>query len=176
MPEVSDEKLMQRYAKGDVTAFNELYQRHRGALYRYFFRQVSDPVVANDLYQGTWEKVIRSRNSFQNPAPFAAWLYRIAHNHLVDHFRKTRLSSTLESGELKDHRPDPSEAAIDDEQHRQLHEGILGLPEDQRSALLLKLESGLKVQEIAFATGVSHETVKSRLRYAVSKLKKSLVT
>jgi RNA polymerase sigma-70 factor (ECF subfamily) len=176
MREVSDEKLMRRYVKGDVMAFNELYQRHRGALYRFFLRQVSDPAVANDLYQGTWEKVIKARHSFRSTASFTAWFYRIAHNHLVDHYRRTRLSSTIENEALEDQGSDPSQAAIKDEQNRQLREGINCLPEDQRSTLLLKLESGLKMEDIATATGVSKETVKSRLRYAVQKLKKSLVT
>lgn len=176
MREVSDEKLMQRYAKGDFGAFEELYERHRGALYRYFLRQVNDPASANDLYQGTWEKLIRARKSYRNPAPFNAWLYRIAHNHLVDHFRRARPLLPAEDETLVDNKAEPSQVAVDQEQSEQLKAGIHCLPEEQRSTLLLKLESGLKMEEIARVTGVSRETVKSRLRYAVRRLKRSMVT
>ena len=175
MREVSDEKLMQRYAKGDINAFEELYARHRGALYRYFLRQVNDPASANDLYQGTWEKLIRARESYRNPAPFNAWLYRIAHNHLVDHFRRVRPSVPAESEALVDTQAEPSQAVVDQERSEQLRVGIHCLPEEQRSTLMLKLESGLKMEEIARVTGVSRETVKSRLRYAVKRLKRSMV-
>lgn len=175
MRELSDEKLMRRYAKGDAKAFDELYQRHRGPLYRYFIRQVSDPATANDLYQGAWEKLIRARLSYRREVPFTAWLYKVAHNHLVDHFRRLRPTDSVENETLRDGRPDPSQNIIDDEQDQQLREGISCLPEEQRNTLLLKLETGLKMEEIANITGVSKETVKSRLRYAVNKLKRSLV-
>ena len=175
MREMSDENLMRRYAKGDAKAFDELYQRHRAPLYRYFIRQVKDPATANDLYQGAWEKLIKGRLSYRSAVPFKAWLYKVAHNHLIDHFRRARPSDPMENCSLKDERSDPSQSAIEGEQNRQLREGINCLPEDQRNTLLLKLETGLKMEEIARVTGVSKETVKSRLRYAVNKLKRSLV-
>lgn len=175
MREMSDEKLMRRYAKGDAKAFDELYQRHRGPLYRYFIRQVNDPATANDLYQGAWEKLIKARLSYRSAIPFKAWLFKVAHNHLVDHFRRTRPFEAMENDTLKDGQPEPSQNVIDREQNRQLREGIICLPEEQRHTLLLKLETGLKLEDIARITGVSKETVKSRLRYAVNKLKRSLV-
>jgi RNA polymerase sigma-70 factor (ECF subfamily) len=175
MRELSDEKLMQRYAKGDTTAFDELYARHRAPLYRYFIRQVSDRATANDLYQGAWEKIIRARDRYRESSSFTVWLYAIAHNHLVDHYRSIRPAQPLEMEDLTDQRPGPVEDVIDGEQNEQLLAGICALPEEQRTTLLLKLETGLKMEEIARVTGVSTETVKSRLRYAVGKLKRSLV-
>ena len=175
MREISDEKLMQRYAKGDAKAFDQLYARHRAPLYRYFIRQVNNPATANDLYQGAWEKIIKARHSFRPKAPFKVWMYRIAHNHLVDHFRRLRPEDSVEPDTLSDTHPDPSKGAIENEQNELLRAGINALPVDQRNTLLLKLESGLKMEEIARVTGVGRETVKSRLRYAVNYLKRSLV-
>ena len=175
MREISDEKLMQRYAKGDAKAFDQLYARHRAPLYRYFIRQVSNPATANDLYQGAWEKIIKARHSFRPKAPFKVWMYRIAHNHLVDHNRRLRPEDSVEPDTLSDTHTDPSKDAIENERNELLRAGINALPLDQRNTLLLKLESGLKMEEIARVTGVGRETVKSRLRYAVNHLKRSLV-
>lgn len=175
MREMSNEKLMQRYAKGDAKAFDELYSRHRGALYRYFIRQIKEPATANDLYQGAWEKIIKARKSYRQEFPFTAWMYRIAHNHLVDHFRRLRPDDDTETDTLADERINPVQHASNAERSKQLRQGIICLPAEQRDTLLLKLETGLKMEEIAEVTGVSRETVKSRLRYAVNKLKRSLV-
>jgi RNA polymerase sigma factor (sigma-70 family) len=175
MRETSDEKLMQQYAKGDAKAFDQLYARHRAPLYRYFNRQVNDAATANDLYQGAWEKIIKARGKYRPTSPFTAWMYRIAHNHLVDHYRRLQPADPVEMEILSDDQPGPAQDVIDGEQNRQLRAGIINLPEEQRNTLLLKLETGLKMEEIARVTGVSRETVKSRLRYAVNKLKRSLV-
>jgi len=175
MREMSDEQLMQRYAKGDAQAFDHLYERHRGALYRYFIRQVSDTATANDLYQGVWEKIIKARKKYRSSAPFVMWMFRIANNHLVDHYRRLRPAGAVDTDLLADSRSDPIQGAIDGEQNQQFQAGINALPLEQRNTLLLKLETGLKMEEIAELTGVSRETVKSRLRYAVNKLKRGLV-
>ena len=175
MRETTDEQLMQRYANGDALAFDKLYARHRGPLYRYFNRQVNNAATANDLYQGAWEKIIKSRRSYRHGAPFTAWMYRIAHNHLVDHYRQLRPVDSVETDSLSDERPGPAQDVIDGENSEQLRAGILALPADQRDTLLLKLETGLKMEDIARVTGVSRETVKSRLRYAVNKLKQVLI-
>ena len=175
MREMSDEKLMQRYAKGDAKAFDELYARHRGPLYRYFIRQVNNRATANDLYQGAWEKIIKARHRYRSPASFSVWMYAIAHNHLVDFYRSLRPAEQVDTEALPDQHPGPVQDVIDCEQSEQLQAGISALPEEQRTTLLLKLETGLKMEEVARVTGVSTETVKSRLRYALNKLKRSLV-
>jgi RNA polymerase sigma-70 factor (ECF subfamily) len=175
MEEMTDEKLMQRYAKGDAKAFDQLYARHRGPLYRYFIRQVNNPATANDLYQGAWEKIIKGREKYRPRAPFKVWMYRIAHNHLVDYYRRMRPIDSVEPDTLSDTQADPSQGAIDSEQNELLRAGITALPVEQRNTLLLQLETGLKMEDIARVTGVGRETVKSRLRYAVNYLKRSLV-
>lgn len=175
MREMSDEKLMQRYAKGDAKAFDLLYARHRAPLYRYFIRQLNDPATANDLYQGAWEKIIKARNKYRPASPFKVWMYRIAHNHLIDYYRRIRPVDSVEPDTLSDPQSDISQSLIEGEQREMLRTGITALPSDQRNALLLQLETGLKIEEIATVTGVGRETVKSRLRYAVNYLKRSLV-
>ena len=175
MRELTDELLMRRYAKGDAQAFDQLYERHRGPLYRYFLRQVNDTTTANDLYQGAWEKIIKARLRYRPSAPFTAWMYRIAHNHLVDHYRRLRPNDPLEYDVVADHQPGPAQDSIDSEERDRLRSAIIALPNEQKNTLLLKLETGLKIEDIAQVTGVSRETVKSRLRYAVDKLRQDLL-
>lgn len=90
MAESTDEQLMQNYANGDAACFDLLYARHKGALYRYIKRQINDAATANDLYQGVWEKIIKARRKYKATTPFKAWMFRIAHNHLVDHYRRQK--------------------------------------------------------------------------------------
>jgi RNA polymerase sigma-70 factor (ECF subfamily) len=174
MREDSDEVLMQAYAGGDMAAFECLYARHRGPLYRYILRQVGDDATANDLYQGSWEKIIRARGGYTASAPFKAWMYRIARNHVVDHFRRSRPTSGLSPETMTAEGPGPEQALIGEQAASRLAAAINALPTEQREALLLKLEAGCDLPTIAEITGVSHETAKSRLRYAVGKLKASV--
>jgi RNA polymerase sigma-70 factor (ECF subfamily) len=174
MRDASDEKLMRRYASGDMSAFETLYARYRGPLYRYIRRQVHDPATANDLYQGSWERVIRARKSYRADAPFKAWIYRITRNLLVDHFRRNRPHAELQPDTQEAGNPQPAEALATQERHERLLSAIQALPPDQKDALLLRLESGLSLAEIAKMTGAGQETVKSRLRYATAKLKQVL--
>jgi RNA polymerase sigma-70 factor (ECF subfamily) len=174
MRDASDEKLMRRYASGDMSAFETLYARYRGPLYRYIRRQVPDPATANDLYQGSWERVIGARKSYSDNAPFKAWIYRIARNHLIDHYRRNRPHAQLQPDAQASDNPQPGEAYAAQERHERLLGAIRALPQEQRDALLLRLEGGLGLAEIAAITGTGKETVKSRLRYATSKLKQVL--
>lgn len=174
MREASDEALMQAFAGGDMHAFEVLYQRHRGPLYRYLYRQVGDEATANDLFQGSWEKMIRARAQYRPAAPFGAWMYRIARNHMIDHLRSRNPGAELHEENIESPDPRPQEALMNAEKKRALEEAIRALPPEQRDALLLKLEAGLSLAEIARASGVSEETAKSRLRYAVAKLKRSV--
>lgn len=173
---MADEALMQAYAKGDLAAFERLYARYRGPLYRYLLRHVGDAATANDLYQGTWEKVIRARTSYNARAPFRAWMFRIAHNHLADHFRRARPMQEWSPERQRSDQPGPEQALAMEQQAADLAAAVSELPVEQRDALLLKIEAGLDLAAIARVTGVNPETAKSRLRYAVAKLKQSLGT
>jgi RNA polymerase sigma-70 factor (ECF subfamily) len=174
MRDATDEALMIDYANGNLRAFEILYERYRLPLFRYFRRQAGPQTVAEDLYQGCWEKVIRARERYDPEAPFRAWLFRIAHNHLVDSYRARRPTASLEVDP-----PDPAHRetgqALDDVARRvQLRQALQELPEEQREAMLLKLDADLSLEEIAQITGVGTETAKSRLRYATAKLKRAL--
>ncbi len=171
---MSDEQLMLNYADGDSAAFEVLYARYRGPLYRYILRQVSDATTANDLYQGSWEKMIKARHRYPSQAPFRAWLFRIARNHVIDHFRRQRPEVPLDPESQADPDDPPGEALDRDASRRRLRAAIAALPQEQRDTLLLKLEAGLGLEEIGTLTGVGRETVKSRLRYAVARLKQVL--
>jgi len=157
-----------------MEAFELLYNRHRGPLYRYILRQVGDAATANDLFQGSWEKIIKASGSYRPSAPFRAWMYRIAHNHVMDHFRRTRPVSDLPPDEIEADNPAPEKQLLDQQRSSELRKAVKQLPAEQKDALLLKLEAGLDLQTIANVTGVNRETAKSRLRYAVGKLKKAL--
>lgn len=174
MRERNDEQLMKSWAGGSMEAFELLYQRHRAPLYRYLLRLAGEPATANDLYQGTWEKVIKGRTAYQPKAPFRAWLYRIAHNHAMDHFRRNRPIADEVPEELASPAAEPAEQLASDSMRQDLQSAIAELPPEQRDTLMLKLESGLDLQTIAEITGVNPETAKSRLRYAVKRLKQLL--
>jgi RNA polymerase sigma-70 factor (ECF subfamily) len=171
MREWSDEDLMKEWAGGSMQAFELLYARYRGPLYRYILRQCRDEVTANDLYQGSWEKIIRARKSYRPQAPFRAWMYRIAHNHVIDHFRRTKPQVELESERMESGNQGPEELISQEVRTKKLREALDSLPDKQRDAILLKLDAGLDLQSIADVTGVNRETAKSRLRYAVARLK-----
>ena len=174
MRERSDEELMKAYAGGSHKAFELLYQRHRGPLYRYILRQAGDAATANDLYQGCWEKIIKARASYKAAAPFPAWMFRIAHNHLMDHFRRQKPVSDWPPEEIAASDPGPAEMLLDSARNVGLQQAVQQLPPEQKDVLLLKLEAGLDLHAIAEVTGVNRETAKSRLRYAVGKLKNVL--
>ena len=174
MRECTDEQLMKSYAGGNMEAFEALYARHRAPLYRYLLRLSGEPATANDLYQGSWEKVIKARNRYRDSAPFRAWLYRIAHNHAMDHFRRHRPTSDELPENLADVEADPADHATDESRTQELLNAIEDLPEEQKDTLLLRIKSELDLKTIADITGVNPETAKSRLRYAVKHLKKTL--
>ena len=176
-PEATDRDLMVAYRRGDVQAFDALYGRYRGRLYRYLARQAERAAV-DDLFQEIWMRVIRARGNYRPSAPFGAYLFRIAHNVLVDHYRR-KARDPQGDGPDPDLLPsaDPDGAATSYDQAlrlRALDGAIRALPPDQRDAFLLHEEAGLTLEQIGDVVGVGRETVKSRLRYAFSKLRDQL--
>jgi RNA polymerase sigma-70 factor (ECF subfamily) len=85
--DLSDEELMERYRDGDAAAFDVIYGRHRGGLFRYMLRQCSNRGVAEELFQEVWMNLVRARASYTVQAKFSTYLYRLAHNRLVDYYR-----------------------------------------------------------------------------------------
>lgn len=171
--EAPDEELMLAYGNGDAGAFDTLYARHRGALFRYVLRGVKARAVAEELYQEIWILVIEARKRYTPSARFTTWLYTIAHNRLVDHWRRKELALVP-----ADEDREPASAAADPA--RQLEgraalarfaKALETLPHQQREAFLLHEEAELTALEIAAVTNSEPEAVKSRLRYAYAKLK-----
>lgn len=180
----SDEDLMLAYAAGEAAAFDTLYARHKGGVYRYLLRQCRDAGIAEQLFQDVWMNLIRVRASYQPSAKFTTWLYTLGHNRLIDHHRATG-RVTLVSTDDESHadvvaalpanrRNEPEPSALNRELGARLKDAVAALPAAQRDAFLLQQEGGLTLDEIASLTGVGAETVKSRLRYATNKLRAEL--
>lgn len=177
--EASDERLMLAWAGGEAAAFEQLYARHRARLFRFMLRQLRDQALAEEFFQDVWQKVIGARDGWKPDAPFGVWLYRIAHNRLADHWRalKHRPPAPDDSGERASRIPDadtPERNLSEFERRRALQLALDALPPEQREVLLLRLEQELTLEEIGAVTGVGRETVKSRLRYAMDKLRAGL--
>src|SRR5207248_7589631 len=174
--EAPDEQLMLAYRDGDAAAFETQYARHRGRLHRFVLRSVKSRPVGEELFQEIWLRVIEARGRYSPRARFTTWLYTIAHNHLVDHWRKRGLTLVaLDSEELPAaNDPDPADTAQAREALARFAAALDALPALQREAFLLHEESGLSVAEIAAATGSNEEAAKSRLRYAMAKLKAAI--
>ncbi len=178
---VDDSALMLRYRSGDARAFELLYARHKGPLYRYLQRLCRDSEVANDVFQEVWGKVIASRERYEPRARFNTFLFRIAHNCAVDHFRSRGkwIANQADVDDLREVLPG-SDAERPDAQVSQAQvqaafkRALDTLPPEQRDVFVLYEEGGLSLEEIGSVTGVAMETAKSRLRYAVNKLRAAL--
>ena len=174
--EAPDEELMLAYGRGDAGAFETLYKRHRGRLYRFVLRALSNSAghrsTAEELFQDVWIRVIEARSRYAPQARFTTWLYTIAHNLIVEHWRKKGLAIVPLDDEPAVAAPDnPARQAEARESVARLLQAIEALPAAQREAFLLHEEAGLSVAEIAAVTGAGEEAAKSRLRYAMAKLK-----
>ena len=176
---VADEQLMLAYRDGDAAAFAALYARHKGGLFRFMVRSVKDRATAEELFQEVWMKLIDARARYLPQAKFSTYLYTIAHNRMIDHWRRQGLA-TVSLDEEEACEPagpvsmQPERRAESNESAQRLLAGLASLPLLQREAFLLHEESGLTVAEIAAATGTEPDTAKSRLRYAIAKLREAL--
>lgn len=179
--EGSDEQLMLEYRGGAAAAFEALYARYKGALFRFVVRSVRERALAEELHQDIWMRVIEARARYVPQARFTTWLYAIAHNRLVDHWRRHELRAVSlddEQAQLEEPRGNPG---LEPQRQAEAREGferlagaIAALPPAQREAFLLREEADLSIEEIAAATGTNVEAAKSRLRYALAKLRQAL--
>ncbi|AGC46399.1 RNA polymerase sigma factor [Myxococcus stipitatus DSM 14675] len=189
-PETSDERLMLAFQAGDARAFEALVRRHRTPVFNFILRFVGQRARAEDVLQETWLKVVRSAGEYQAKARFTTWVYTIARNLCVDSARKEsyRQAASLESpvkgenGEegraLADALPDsgasPERGAFNARLRPLLERALATLPEEQREVFILREYSGIPFKDIAEVTGVSENTVKSRMRYALDGLRRRL--
>jgi RNA polymerase sigma factor (sigma-70 family) len=185
-PDSPDEQLMLAYAQGDAAAFDELYARHEGALFRFVSRVLGSSLAAQaeEVFQDTWMRIIAARASFApQGASWRTWAFTIAHNAAMDRLR----ASGRELGiQARDDGEDPLDwiAATLDITHpssedvafwraagRQLLQCLDRLPAAQRAAFLLHHEDGASIEDLAQRLGLQFETAKSRLRYSLQKLR-----
>lgn len=177
---------MLAFQAGDARAFEALVRRHRGAVYQYLLRQAGTPARAEDLLQETWLRVLRGARDYTPKARFTTWVYTIARNLSVDSARKEsyRQAASLEqtgddaarplSERLPGQGPSPERGAHNAELRPLLERALGALPEEQREVFVLREFSGVPFKEIAEVTGVSENTVKSRMRYALEALRRRL--
>jgi len=170
---------MKRFANGGSEAFEMLYARHKQASYHYFLRQLPRD-SALDCHQELWMKLIKSARRYKAIGKFTALLYTIAHNVLTDHFRRNRkhllldTSASVEDMQLSGTEP-TAEHQLSHEQLRNLLVSLVEkLPHAQREVFVMREDCGLSVREIAEITGSNEEGIKSRLRYAMQKLRSGM--
>ena len=177
---------MTRYRGGNVRAFELLLRRHKKPVFNFLWRQVGNRALAEELLQEVFLRVIRSASSYQEQAKFTTWLYTIARNLCVDAARRAEHRRTLSldapSGDagralsdgVADPAADPSRQALSRELRRSIEQAIAALPDEQREVFLMRERSGLPFKEIASIVGVPENTVKSRMRYALERLREAL--
>lgn len=172
-----DSALMLRYRDGDVAAFELLYKRHNDALYRYLMRLCRHRDTAEDIFQDVWGKIIKARDTYRPTAKFTTFLYRVAHNCFIDHIRRNKRHTQTVDIE-PDNQPDPGDLPEMQTElslaRRRLQAALQELPDEQRDVFLLREEAGLSLERIAAVTGSNRETTKSRLRYAMNKLRAAI--
>ena len=178
---VEDADLLRAYRAGDPRAFARLYDRYDPACFHFIRRLLggAHAGAAEDIHQETWIAVSKNAASF-NPvkASFAAWLFTIARHKVFDHFRRQKVavlgSGLGEAETVADPGRTPLEQVQSREQAQVIVAAVEALPLEQRGVFVMFAEGGLSLEDIAQATGVAVETVKSRLRYARGKLRQSL--
>lgn len=172
-----DSALMLRYRDGDVAAFETLYRRHNDALFRYLLRMCRQRDSAEDVFQEVWSKIIRARMQYRPTAKFTTYLYRVAHNCFIDHLRRNK-RHRAETAVEPDSQPHDGDGPDWDAERqlarRRLEAALTTLPDEQRDVFLLYEEAGLSLDQIAAITDCNRETAKSRLRYAMRKLRAAL--
>jgi RNA polymerase sigma factor (sigma-70 family) len=183
----ADEDLMRKFCAGEAHAFQLLYARHEKPLYRYVRRLLgsAEALQADDVFQDTWMKLVDARDSWhaREDASFKTWLYTLAHNRAIDILRKSGREISADEGRTEDDSEAPwtlwpASSAEQPEQQafwrragQQLLHCLDGLPALQRAAFLLHHDDGLSLEEITQVINAEFETVKSRLRYALTKLR-----
>jgi RNA polymerase sigma factor (sigma-70 family) len=174
--EPSDDRLMRSYCKGNQQAFDKLYARYKQPLYSYLLRNCRVEHIAGELYQDVWLRVISSAKNYTNKGKFRSWVFTLAHNRLVDYYRRAehQYLKDPETESLKG--PSEPEQVIMSRETMNFLEGVIQtLPFDQQQAFYLREENGFCVKEIADIQGITAEAAKSRLRYAYAKLRTAIL-
>ena len=181
----SDRELIERYQDGDVHSFELLIGRYQKQVYSYILTLVKDKQLADDVFQDTFVKVIQTIKSkaYKDDGRFVQFAMRIAHNLVIDHFRKENRLPTVESSSedynyidnvpITDHSVE--QGMIVDQVHSDLHRMIAFLPDEQREVLRMRIFDDMSFKDIADVTNVSINTALGRMRYALINLRKMMV-
>lgn len=179
--EVNDAFLVKSYIEGDENSLSVLINRHQHRIYSFIFSKVFDKDVAEDIFQDTFIKVIRTlkRGKYNEEGKFLPWVMRIAHNLVIDHFRRNKRMPKFEnSGDfnifsvLCDSGLNAEKQIIKDQIEADVRELIKELPEDQLEVLVMRIYKDMSFKEISERTGVSINTALGRMRYALINLRK----
>jgi RNA polymerase sigma-70 factor (ECF subfamily) len=179
---LNDNELVQRFIEGDQNSLEILIHRHKSRVYSYILLIVKNQELAEDIFQETFIKVIRSlkRGKYVENGKFISWVLRISHNLIIDHFRKEKLQGTVSNDSLEVdifNSQKFSDFTIEDEMVNnqilsEVKELIKELPEDQQQVIYMRHYMGLSFKEIAEQTDVSINTALGRMRYALINLRK----
>ncbi|MDX1277557.1 RNA polymerase sigma factor [Oceanihabitans sediminis] len=178
---ITDATLVSNYIKGDESALGILITRHKQRIYSFVYSKVYDKDIAEDIFQDTFIKVIKTlkKGSYNEEGKFLPWVMRIAHNLVIDHFRKSnRMPKFSNSGEfsifsvLSDSTLDAEKSLIKEQVERDVRRVIQELPEDQKEVLVMRMYNDMSFKEISEKTGVSINTALGRMRYALINMRK----
>ena len=176
-----DALLVKNYISGNENALSILIKRHQSKIYGFIYSKLSDRDVCDDIFQDTFIKVIKTlkSNSYNEEGKFLPWVLRIAHNLIIDHFRKTkRMPMSRETEEfsifsfMSDNVPTIESRLITSQIEEDIHKIIHKLPEDQIEVLRMRIYQDLSFKEISEITGVSINTALGRMRYAIINMRK----
>jgi RNA polymerase sigma factor (sigma-70 family) len=178
---ISDAILVQEYISGSEKAIEKLINRHQLRIFNYIKSKVLDRDTAEDIFQDTFIKVIKTLKSgvYNEEGKFLPWVMRIAHNLVIDFFRKSNRIPTIENNDeydlfkfISDTSPNIESILFQDQLVKDLQNLILELPEDQKEVLTMRLYRDMSFKEIAQNTNVSINTALGRMRYAIINLRK----
>lgn len=181
---VSDKELISNYLRGDESSLEKLIRRHQRKVYAYIMMIVKDDQLADDLFQDTFIKVINTvrSGSYKEEGKFIQWVMRIAHNLIIDHFRKEKRIPVIDRKKdnfdiferVRISDPSVEEMIITDQIHHDVRALIELLPEDQKQVLTMRHYYNMSFKDIAEATDVSINTALGRMRYALINLRKMI--
>lgn len=181
--EFSDRQLVEAYISGQESALSEIIGRHQSRLYGYILVAVKDSEVANDVFQDTFMKVIRKlkEGAYNEEGKFIQWVMRIAHNLIIDHFRRESRVKMVRSNDEYDifnliplFDRNAEDDMIRDQTHQKLRQMVELLPNNQREVLTMRHYQQMSFKEISEETGVSINTALGRMRYALINLRKMM--
>ena len=179
---ITDYELILRFIKGEQSCFEQIINRHKNKVFAYISLYIRDQALAEDIFQDTFLKVIQSvkAGKYSDSGKFVSWIMRIAHNLIIDHFRRTKQMNTISNdnyeSDLFNSKRFAEDSIEDDMIKRQIQKDIRRmishLPDDQREVVILRHYAGLSFKEIADITDVSINTALGRMRYALINMRK----